>query len=270
MLKKFASLLLLSSSMIQAQIPVNHLKSLLKMSGCYEVEFNFQETESLHPDYKVKSELYHNSLVEFIAAEVDRERDTISFQHIGVTPHGMAFKHWRQDWVYAPNHVFDYLGNDTWVRRDLKPNPTHWAQKVYNIDDSPRYQGEALLNHPPMKSVWKAKSFAPLPRREYSTRSDYQILERENIHIIYGNRWVHKQWNRKLVKKSDGIIFPLVWEQGRNVYTKVDRSRCNAAILLWQQTREAWKVIKNSWTELMDSSWIVKLLKKRKVLCEEN
>ena len=55
----------------------------------------------------------------------------------------MTMKHWRQDWSYEDSQLNVYQGNNIW-RMEQVPAETvrgHWTQAVYQVDDSPRYEG---------------------------------------------------------------------------------------------------------------------------------
>ena len=67
------------------------------------------------------------------------------------------------------------------------------------------------------RRVWENTANAPLPRREYTKRSDYQVMRRLNSHILTDDGWVHEQDNEKIVVEEDGE-YVLVEEKGRNTY----------------------------------------------------
>jgi hypothetical protein len=75
-----------------------------------------------------------------------------------------------------------------------------WSQSVYQVDDTPRYQGYGNWIHLPNFSSWEGnETWRPLPRREYSTRSDYDVMIGTNIQTITPTGWVHEQNNKKVI-----------------------------------------------------------------------
>ena len=100
---------------------------------------------------------------------------------VGPPDQQMVIKHWRQDWIYENTNFYMFNGDNQWqfVNKPKSEVKGQWTQKVYQVDDSPRYQGSASWVHVDGKSYWENITSAPLPRREYTKRSDY------NVTIIY-------------------------------------------------------------------------------------
>ncbi len=164
-----------------------------------------------------------------------------------------VIKHWRQDWIYQNKDLLKYDGNNNWIyiskaRKDVKGQ---WTQKVYQVDDSPRYEGSATWLHIDDKSYWENSSYAPLPRREYTKRNDYNIMIRGNRHEITKDGWVHDQDNYKVVKDSkNNSEIIIAAEKGLNKYTRVDDSRCNEAISWWSENKTKWLLIRDKWNSI--------------------
>ena len=116
----------------------------------------------------------------------------------------MVLKHWRQDWIYENQDFYAYDGKNTWkpYSKDKKDVKGQWTQEVFQVDDSPRYFGSSSWVHVDGKSYWENTSHAPLPRREYTKRDDYDIMIRGNRHEIVSNGWIHDQDNKKVIKLS--------------------------------------------------------------------
>ncbi|MGB0178043.1 MAG: DUF6607 family protein, partial [Owenweeksia sp.] len=100
------------------------------------------------------------------------------------------------------------------------------------------------------KDYWESQVFAPLPRREYTKRSDYNVMLRNNKHKITSYGHVHELDNAKVIrtKEKDST---LVWEKGLNTYTKVEDSRCDAAKNWWKENRVFWVDVRQVWGELI-------------------
>ena len=127
---------------------------------------------------------------------------------------------------------------------DKKDVKGQWTQKVYQVDDSPRYEGSASWIHRDGKSYWENTTPAPLPRREFSKRSDYNVTMRGNRHEITSDGWVHDQDNKK-IQKEDDSQFVLAHEKGYSTYTKVPDS--NAKLLLIGGTKME---VNGKWSEI--------------------
>ena len=91
---------------------------------------------------------------------------------------------------------------------------------------------------------------APLPRREYTKRSDYNVTIRTNRHETLKDGWLHDQDNQKIIRESGKQDILLADEKGVNNYNRVDESKCQAAKDWWQENKELWKNVRNSWDEV--------------------
>lgn len=215
------------------------------MSGCYEVTFHFVETGTTDPHYPIRSKEYTEHGLEWV--EIDRDEGTLlSLQHILITPNG-PLKHWRQQWEYEPTNALYFKGNATWKTESISPELSagKWIQRVYQVDDSPRYECVSAWNG----SEWQCSTYAPLPRREFSQRSDYNVLDRTNKHIITADGWLHDQDNRKLIVTEQGAT-QIATEKGLDTYRKVDDSRCLSARTYWSQNKRIWNVIQDMWSHM--------------------
>ena len=225
-------------------------KAIKSMCGCYEVKFNFAETFS-YPKDKTKytpSEVKHETALEW-AQLVDDEQNKISIQHLLIVGKDMIVKHWRQDWLFENTNFYDYNGFNDWkfVAYPKEKVKGQWTQKVYEVDDKPRYEGSASWIHVDGRKFWENKTNAPLPRREYTERDDYNITKRLNDIEIVGNGWIHNQDNDKIVKDEAGNEYILAQEKGYNTYTKVDDSKCELAQKWWQENKDLWKKVRQKW-----------------------
>ena len=70
------------------------------------------------------------------------------------------------------------------------------------------------------KSYWENYTDAPLPRRERTIRSDYNVLNRGNRHEIREIGWVHDQNNKKIVR-SENKDLVIAMEKGYNTYKEL-------------------------------------------------
>ena len=234
------------------------VQSIKSMCGCFDIEFNFAETFvfSEKEDYQ-KSKIYKTRALEWGQLILD-EKNKISIQHlliVGSKQFPSIVKHWRQDWIYQNTDLYLYDKNDKWsyVSLDKKDVKGQWTQKVFQVDDSPRYEGSASWVHLDGKSYWENTTPAPLPRREFSKRSDYNVTMRGNRHEITSDGWVHDQDNKK-IQKEDDSQFVLAHEKGYSTYTKVPDSECKAAVDWWDKNGSKWKMVRDKWDIIYSSN----------------
>ena len=247
--------LLLTTSIYSQNKKKTDKDAIKKMCGCFEVTFNFAETfkYSKNDEYS-PSKNYSTSGLEW-AQLVKDSKNNIIIQHIllvGNPAKPYVMKHWRQDWLYENKDFYIYDSNNKWTYK--KKNKTQvkgqWTQKVYQVDDSPRYEGSASWIHIDGKSFWENTTSAPLPRREYSKRNDYNVLLRGNRQEITKKGWVHDQDNFKIISekgKKDEII---AMEKGINNYLRVNEKKCQAAKEWWEKNSKKWSHVRNSWNKV--------------------
>jgi len=247
---------LLSSTLLNAQSKKKKDKQAIKeMCGCFEVTFNFVETFEYSKD-----SLYHPSkrkkdtALEWAELIVD-EKNKISIQHllqVGSPEQYYIVKHWRQDWLYENRDFYMYNGDNEWLyeQKSKKEVNNQWTQKVYQVDDSPRYEGSSTWVHVDGKSFWENTTTAPLPRREYTKRNDYNVTLRGNRHEITNYGWVHDQDNSKIIREENKEDLILAKEKGYNTYRRVADTKCQAAKTWWSDNNSKWALVRNKWNEI--------------------
>ncbi|NVK84246.1 MAG: hypothetical protein HWE21_07995 [Cytophagia bacterium] len=225
------------------------IEAIKSMCGCYEVTFNFAETFSPDEEYEFHKR-YRSGGLEWVEL-IEDEKDKISMQHLLIVGENQIVKHWRQDWLYQNTSLYSYSGDQVWdyLQLNKKEVKGQWTQKVYQVDDGPRYEGSATWVHTDGKHYWEAESYSPLPRREFSKRSDYNLMLRKNRHEITSEGWVHEQDNDKIIRKAEADEL-LAEEKGYNTYVKVDDSRCEAAQKWWAKNEAYWAEVRAAWNEI--------------------
>lgn len=234
---------------------VQDKNAIKKMCGCYEVTFNFAETfhysnDSLYKPSKTKTD----TALEW-AQLIEEDKNKISIQHllqVGSPSKPHIVKHWRQDWIFENTNFYMFNGNNSWnyEKKSESEVKGQWTQKVFQVDDSPRYEGSATWVHVDGKSFWENTTDAPLPRREYTKRSDYNITVRGNRHEITKNGWVHDQNNDKVIRETGKADIILAKEKGYNTYVKVEDSKCKAAADWWKNNNKKWALVRNKWEKV--------------------
>jgi len=228
------------------------VKAIKSMCGCYEVGFNFAETFQYSEDENyTPSEVKHDTALEWIELVEDSE-NKIVMQHIlivGPSQSKRIVKHWRQDWLYENTalYLFDHNNSWTFVNKPKSAVKGQWTQKVFQVDDSPRYEGTATWTHVDGVSKWENTTPAPLPRREYTKRDDYNVSMRGNAHIITDFGWVHDQDNDKVIRAQGKKDVLLAQEKGYNTYVKVADEKCQMAIDWWKENKVKWALVRTKW-----------------------
>ncbi len=230
------------------------LEAIKKMCGCYEITFNFSETF----DYVEDSNYVPSpNKIAYALEWVDlthEDQNNIILQHIlqmGSDSNAYIIKHWRQDWSFQNKKLLSYDYDNRWIHKQLTFNQYkgQWTQKVFQVDDSPRYEGSATWVHVDGKSFWESKVDAPLPRRERTIRSDYNVLIRENRVQITDYGWDHKQDNLKVLRKNSNNDVIIAREYGNNIYKKVEDNKCLYARKWWDENQNKWQVVRNVWED---------------------
>ncbi len=230
-------------------------KAIKDMCGCYDVTFNFAETFEYADDSTyVPSKTKHDKGTEWVQLVEDSD-NKIVMQHlliVGPPTKPMIVKHWRQDWEFENTNLYEYSHDNKWnfVTLPKEQVKGQWTQKVFQVDDSPRYEGSASWVHVDGKSYWENTTDAPLARREYTTRSDYNVLTRTNRHEIVKNGWVHDQDNDKVIRADGKDDVLLAQEKGHNTYVKVDDSKCKVAQDYWKENQAKWAVVRAKWDKV--------------------
>lgn len=250
-MKKTVLLLVLFSTVsLFSQSNFQKERSAIKnIAGCYDVTYQFAETFATDSLYSFH-ERHKSTAREWITVEEETE-NRIVLQHVLISDDGELMKHWREDWVYENTEGFSYSGDHNWnfITRDKESVKGQWTQKVMQVDDSPRYEGSATWNFSDGKITWSSSCLAPLPRREYTTRSDYKVLKRQNTYTFTGFGYTHEEDNVKFIVNSSGDT-NFVMEKGLNTYKKIDDSYAVNAEKWWKENRSFWAEVRKIWAEI--------------------
>jgi hypothetical protein len=245
-------------------IAVKHLtpqqahQAILKMAGEYRVSFRFEEVYATKPQYELKEPDISKASETVIVLE--NSANKISLQHLLVMKNTVV-KHWRQDWEYEPTSMWHYIGNYQWKKVALTPAESKgkWLQTVWQVDDSPRYAslGEWTSDHG-IEAWTSQNTYRPLPRRELTTRDDYDTLSGFNRQAITANGWVHEQNNIKFDAKTQT---PIARELGFNQYIRVEKNQIDfsPAYDYWEKNKNYWETVRHAWDQALEQNEIVGL-----------
>ena len=260
MTRTLTAALLIAAPMLQilAQAPSDQKALIKEMCGCYEVTFQYAETFTDNPNYQIH-EPYSARGLEWIFVD-EESPEQLVLQHLLIVGESTVVKHWRQDWLYENTELLTYVKNLEWQKSSISPEQARgtWTQKVWQVDESPRYQGYATWNTLDGGKSWESQVYAPLPRREYTKRSDYNVMLRNNHHRITASGHVHELDNAKLIRHENGDSV-LVWEKGMNQYVRVPDERCRLAADWWKDHAQFWRDVRTEWKEIVSSNDYINL-----------
>ncbi len=230
-------------------------KAILAMAGDFAVTFDFRETVILKPGYELKKPKLSGA--DEIVRVIEDRGDFISLQQILVMKMGdqmYVTKHWRQDWQYEPASVLVFIGGNAWATRPVPASERKgkWAQIVYQVEDCPRYGAVGAWAHDNGVSQWTPRAeMRPLPRRDMTTRNDYDAVLAVNRHTITPFGWVQEEENSKLVLRGEAHV--LAREIGVNTYIRSSAMPKDGDDY-WNATKEFWSQVRADWKRLETSA----------------
>ncbi|GAB3510124.1 hypothetical protein GCM10027341_48140 [Spirosoma knui] len=244
------ALLLCLRSFAQTTPKADDVKAIKSQCGCHEVAFLYAETFAPEKSYTYKDR-YSAKGLEWVFVDEELPGKLV-IQHLLIVGDTIIVKHWREDWLYEYTSLLKFEQNASWKRVTLTPTQVkgQWTQKVFEVDDSPRYEGSATWIHADGRHYWESTVEAPLPRREYTKRSDYNVMRRTNHHEIRPDGYVHEQDNDKIIRTEAGDQL-LVSEKGVNTYRRTDERKCETAKTWWAENRAYWADVRAVWDELL-------------------
>jgi hypothetical protein len=251
-------------------------RAILAMAGDYRVTFDFLEIANFAPGAQ-RDKPYQSWGTERVYVDTDIG-SSISLVHIldmrivqedGKLSAPIVTKHWRQTWTYEPHDVVEYKGRERWERRTLSTGERkgQWAQTVYQVDESPRYASVGHWNHSASFSSWiSGDTWRPLPRREWTARSDYQVLLGTNRHTITATGWLQEENNLKMVLIKDSkeakpeTAQPfLAREYGVARYSRLKNGDFAAADDYYKRTKAFWTTVLSSWEQRFRKNPMIQL-----------
>lgn len=240
-------------------------RAILAMAGPYRVSFDFLEVARFDPSLKPDAP-YQSWGTEYVFVGAD-SGDFIALQHIlvmrmrkndGSASEPFVTRHWRQEWRYQAPSELAYRGANTWALTRTAEDQRRgtWVQSVYQVDDSPRYAARGRWQHSDSFSTWISdETWRPLPRREWSVRSDYQVLLGTNRHTITPTGWLQEENNLKLALGQDGkprAQMPyLAREYGVARYEHIKDYDFSPGRDYFDRTEPFWAEVRAAWQDLI-------------------
>lgn len=228
-------------------------QAILKLQGCYKVEFSFAETFSPKKDYEYHNDRKYETAIELVKL-VENSENKVVLQHLLIVNDTMIIKHWRQDWLFENTALLVYdkkeNGAESWINTTISADKAKgtWTQKVFQVDDSPRYEGYGTWVHVDGRSFWQSKADAPLPRREHTKRDDYNVTGRFSHIEILNDGWVLNQDNDKILRETGKKEVLIAQEKGIERFIHGDFN-CKSAEKYWDKTQDFWAIVREVWTE---------------------
>jgi hypothetical protein len=240
-------------------------KAILAMAGPYRVSFDFLEVVRFDPALKPDAP-FQSWGTEYVFVAEDRG-DFIALQHIlvqrirledGKVSDPFVVRHWRQEWRHQPERFLAYEGANTWALRELPPERRRgaWVQSVLQVDDSPRYAASGRWEHTDSSSTWlSGETWRPLPRREFSVRSDYEVLVGTNRHTIVPTGWVQEENNLKQALESGkprATLPHVAREYGVARYERIRGHDFGPGERYFGRTEPFWAEVRAAWRALAE------------------
>ncbi len=245
-------------------------RAILAMAGGYKVTFDFLEVVGFSDDF-ARDKPYHSWGTEYVYV-VEDTPNFISLQHVmvmkflqenGEESEPFVMKHWRQDWTYQAKEMLVYDQSNDWhkVKIPKSQRKGAWVQSVYQVDDSPRYASYGNWQHNPSFSSWISQTTArPLPRRESSVRTDYDVLEGFNRHTISRFGWTQEEENWKKVNSGEnGEATYLSKEIGIARYRAITDYDFSLGDQYMSSAGRFWADVRAVWHELISNNKSVSL-----------
>ncbi|WP_338689140.1 DUF6607 family protein [Haloferula helveola] len=242
-------------------------RAILAMAGDYRVSFDFLETLGFSDDYTPPRPYFswgteHVEVLESSEKFIQLQHTLVMYfkNEEGEEVGPMVMKHWRQDWTYEPAEIWTYRGDLTWKKIPAPDPKGRWSQAVWQVDDSPRYEVVGKWSHEGGLSTWRSDNCPrPLPRREFSVRSDYNILEGVHEITIAPNGWLHTQNNRKL-SRENGSEHYVGLEVGIDRYEAITAPDLATPFAdSWKKTAPYWEQVRTAWSDALDDRKTLKL-----------
>ncbi|RZZ86288.1 DUF6607 family protein [Pseudoxanthomonas winnipegensis] len=250
-----AALAVLAPAHAKSADPARDHAAILKIAGEFAVDFAFDETVLLQPGYE-RAAAMRSSADEAVVVVEDTPTRVV-LQHLLVDgKSGHVTKHWREDWVYQAPRRFEFSADQTWTVRALSPQETAgaWTQCVYEVSDAPRYCGTGRWTYSGEVATWTSdESWRPLPRREYTRRSDYNALRVVNRHTVTPNGWSHEQFNTKVLRRPDGRQVEIAREFGFDDYRRDSQVDFAPAYAYWKATSDCWAGVRARWAGFLNA-----------------
>ncbi len=247
-------------SLVAAAQTKQEQQAIQQLCGCFEVSFKYAETFSKDTGYQHAKPYYAKGL-EWVVAEENTDRKMV-LQHLLVVQDSMIVKHWREDWEYEKKEWWAFDKEATWKKKLMPTDQVRgtWVQTVWEVDDAPRYQGVSKWISNNGQYYWENRADAPLPRREYTKRNDYNVMQRGNRIIVSNEEWIHEQDNKKLLRKTGEADVLIAEEKGYNIYTRTDDAKCKAAKDWWAQHRGFWNAVRRQWDAALVEKQTIQLV----------
>jgi hypothetical protein len=244
-------------------------KLISSLAGNYKVSFKFVDTFAAIEDYQYPDRYF--SEAKEVVLLLENSENKISLLHLLYVADNVVIKHWRQDWIYENREFLSLVKDHEWKKTQISEEKAKgtWTQKVYQVDDCPRYEGYGTWVHVDGRHFWESEADAALPRREITTRNDYNILRRfSHIEIFDNGDWVIEQDNQKILRKEDGTEKLICLERGLETFTTQDYD-ASYAEGWWQQRKDFWMTVQNIWLDFIASNQRIVITEDEKLYTDQ-
>lgn len=233
-------------------------KLIKSLAGKFGVSFKFAETFSPNRNYEYHER--HFSQANEISFIIDESEDMISIQHILLVGN-RYIKHWRQVWIYENREIWNLVKGHEWEKIMLTEEEAAgtWTQKVYQVDEAPRYEGYGTWVHVDGKHYWESTTDAALPRREITVRDDYNVLRRHSRIEILESGWMLEQDNEKIYRADDNITDTLIcMEKGLEEF-RIKNYDVTNVMNWWEERKAFWADVRDIWESIREGRDMIKI-----------
>jgi hypothetical protein len=165
-------------------------------------------------------------------------------------------RHHAEIWKKNADFKYKYAGNfDGQNRWDVEAIDSQWVRFVANLDDGLRYQCSGSWDEESYHPKFSCDAFSPIPGRETRDmgRTDYNTMQRHTSVELFGNSWLEKQINQKVVF-DNGERTPLAEEIGKVWSVRLHDSECQN-VRDWSAERQPfWDILSEVWSEALNGS----------------
>jgi hypothetical protein len=231
-------------------------EAIRRLAGQFRVEMTYEEIEAMREGYALRPTV-QTSAREAVRI-VEQASDRVVLEHLLLVGDGpLVVKHWREDWVYAPERAVQYVDRRTWrwASYPAAGEPGVWVRTIFEADGAPVYSGWGRWEHGSGGSEWTSQGrvLAPLPRRESARAGEYEVAWiADRVRVDEGGGWT--QWQQ--LTKADFVPTrpPLALESGRIDYVPIADDAIGIAVeAYWNRVGPYWAEARVAWRQLWES-----------------
>lgn len=231
----------------------DYQKDLLAMQalpGCFLVAKRAVDTFRLQKEYKASLPYNENYHVFIVAEAIGAGKKGTRFQFIEQREAEVR-KGQTLEWRWQEIEMILFRKPFFWQKVSLNEGITRntWMLRKYFASGDPNYQCIASWHHSFNHHSWECFTWSPLPERERSQRSQYNVLARGAVYRATHLGWRHEQNNEKVLLEA-GRADWLAQERVEIDYRKVHPKECRKASTYWRNNKNIWHDVQEQWARI--------------------